>query len=85
MSATNSPILARVNPIAVAVDSSLLQPTAWDRKVVNDDLRRYVSRSRVISATPVLHLRGGRLFVVNGLPFLTAAKEAAPPPFGGSV
>ena len=72
-------ILARVNPAVVVVDSSLLQPTVWDQKVVSNDLKLYVSRSRLISATPLLHLRGRELFVVQGAPFLTAAKEATPP------
>jgi hypothetical protein len=78
MSTSTSPLLVRVDPRAVAVDPSLLQPTAWDRKVVLDDLRQYVSRTRLVNATPRLRLRDGRLFVVSGLPFLTAARDAVP-------
>lgn len=79
MSTSPSPLLVRVDPRAVATDPSLLQPTAWDRKVVLDDLRKYVSRTRQVNATPRLQVRDGRLFVVSGLPFLIAARDAVPP------
>ncbi len=79
MSTSTLPLLVRVDPRAVAVDPSLLQPTAWDWKVVTDDLKQYVSRTRLVKATPRLWLRDGRLFVLSGLPFLTAARDAVPP------
>jgi len=71
--------LVRVDPRTVIVDHSLLKPTGWDQRVVPDDLRQYVSRSRLVPGTPVLRLRRGQLFVVSGLPFLAAARDAVPP------
>lgn len=71
--------LARVNPNRIVIDPSYLRPTAWDSVAVLDDLRDFVTVSRLIKATPVLELVNHALRLVNGEPFVWAAREATPP------
>ncbi|HEV2798901.1 MAG TPA: hypothetical protein VGW12_00290 [Pyrinomonadaceae bacterium] len=71
--------LGRIDPREISVVASLLRPTAWDQKVVEDDLIEYVSHSRLIKATPVVEVINGTLTLVSGLPFVSAARLASPP------
>lgn len=77
---TNCPrVLARVDPMTVIIEPNSVIPSDWDTKAVAEDLREYVQLSRLIKATPVVHLVKGLLKVVSGEPFLRAAQEIDPP------
>ena len=71
--------LVKVDPRTVMVNESLLEPTKWDIMAVKDDLREYVSLSRVLKGTPLLRIVDGALVVISGLPFIHAAQQADPP------
>jgi hypothetical protein len=79
MSTNRPPILVRINPGRVIVDPKFVSPTNWDMRAVAEDLKEYVTFSRIIKGAPVVRLVDGALKVVSGEPFLTAAQEAVPP------
>ena len=76
---SRSLVLVKVDPRKVTVNESLLKPTKWDLMTVADDLRAYVSLSRVIKGMPRLRIVDEELVVINGLPFIHAARQAVPP------
>lgn len=71
--------LARVDPRRVVIDPGHVRPTDWDLLAVLDDLRIFVSASRLIKASPVLETVDSSLRLVSGEPFVRAAREAQPP------
>ena len=71
--------LARVDPRRVEIDPGHVRPTEWDLLAVLDDLRIFVSASRLIKASPVLEAVDFSLKLVSGEPFVRAAREAQPP------
>ena len=70
---------ARVDPRRIVIESGCVRPSGWDSVAVLDDLRAFVTVSRLIKATPVLELVDGVLRLVSGEPFVRAAQEAEPP------
>jgi hypothetical protein len=72
-------ILAKVNPNTIVIDPRYVRPSEWDLVVVLDDLRAFVTVTRLIKATPILEPVNGGLRLVNGEPFVRAAQEAEPP------
>ena len=71
--------LARVDPKRVVIDPGHVRPTEWDLLAVLDDLRIFVTVSRLIKASPVLETVGFSLRLISGEPFVRAAQEAQPP------
>jgi hypothetical protein len=71
--------LARVDPKRVVIDPGHVRPTEWDLVAVLDDLRIFVTASRLIKATPILEAVDCALRLINGEPFVRAAREAQPP------
>lgn len=70
--------LVKIDPRNVTVNESLLEPTQWDTMAVEEDLRGYVSLSRVLKGTPRLRIIDGALVVISGLPFIYAARMLIP-------
>ena len=71
--------LARVDPTTILIDPSRIRPSEWDLIAILDDLKIFVTFSRLIKATPVLELANGILRLINGEPFVRAAQETTPP------
>lgn len=63
----------------IVIDDKFIVPTAWDAWAVEDDLRHFISESRSLACTPEVSLDHNRLVVINGAPFVRAAKTAVPP------
>lgn len=79
MKSNQSSYLAQVSPSTVMLDERLTKPTSWDRDTVLDDLKYYISKSRIVHAIPTLLIQDDALVVIDGWPFLRAAQEAVPP------
>jgi len=63
----------------ISIDESVVRPTGWDNRAVQEDLREYVSLSRFINGSPTVRIINGKLVAISGLPFVRAAQEANPP------
>src|ERR1044072_2435526 len=79
MNQHDNSVLARVNPELIVIDRRYLKPTNWDCKAIVEDLREYVSASRLIKAMPVLRVVENDLKLVSGEPFIRVAREVEPP------
>jgi len=56
-----------------------LSPRDPDEIVIQEDLDYFVQKTRTINVKPTVTIAGGRVFAVNGVPFILAAQRATPP------
>lgn len=72
-------VLAKVPVTTITIEVARLKPTKWDHRVIQNDYNRYVALVRHVSAgTPDVIYENGAIYLINGLPFVTAAKAADP-------
>ena len=71
--------LYRVPLSLILVEADRLSPTGLDRAVVPEDLAYFIQISRIVGCTPDIRVANGQIWLVNGEPFVTAARHATPP------